>query len=214
MTPVIFDLDGTLIDSLPDITDAANALLAGEGLPPVTMAMVRGFVGLGVEVFMDRLTAATDLRAEDRARLMPAFIAHYETAAEETRLFPGARAALDALAARGHPLGLCTNKPGAPLRHTLRAAGLKATFGAVVAGDTLPRRKPDPAPLHHAMTLLGATRCLYVGDSETDAETARAAGVPFLLYAEGIRVSPVDAIPHDLAFDDFVVLPDLVAELG
>ena len=213
MIPVVFDLDGTLIDSLPNITDAANALLAGEGLPPLKAETVRTFVGLGEQVFMDRLIAATDLASNDRARLMPIFIAAYNRAAEDTRLFDGARAMLDELRNAGHPLGLCTNKPGEPLRHTLAAANLDTTFDIVVAGDTLPNRKPDPAPLRHILAELGATTCIYVGDSETDAETAARARVPFILYTEGIRVSPVEDIPHAATFNDFRALPRLITGL-
>ena len=214
MIPVVFNLDGTLIDSLPNITDAANALLRGEGLPPLDRARVAGFVGLGEQVFVDRLIAATDLAPQDRDRLLARFIAIYEAETARTRLFPGVRAALDAIRGAGHPLALCTNKPGGPLAHTLKAAALERTFDVVVAGDTLPVRKPDPAPLRHILDRLNADAAIYVGDSETDAETARRAGLPFVLFTEGIRVAPVDEIPHDRIFSDFAELPGIVAGLG
>ena len=214
MIPIVFDLDGTLIDSLPNVTDAANALLADEGLEPLSSEVVRGFVGLGERVFLDRMIAATDLRPEDFDRLMPGFIRHYNVAAEDTQLFPGAMDMLLRLRADGVPLALCTNKPAAPLWPTLKAAGIEDAFDVVLAGDMLERRKPDPLPLHHILSELSAETCLYVGDSETDAETARRAGVPFVLFTEGIRLAPIDDIPHDVAFDDLSMLPEIYSQFS
>ncbi len=211
---VIFDLDGTLIDSLPNVTDAANALLADEGLPPLTVSETAGFVGHGERVFLERLIAATTLKPDDFDRLMPGFIAHYKIAARQTRLMPGALEALADLRGQGAKLGLCTNKPRAPLVPTLEAAGLATSFDVVVAGDDLTRRKPDPEPLHWAMSELGAESCIYVGDSDVDAQTARAAGVPFVFYTEGIRTLPIAEIPHDRAFSDFKDLPGICSALA
>ena len=132
MIPVIFDLDGTLIDSLPNVTDAANALLADEGMGPLSREVVRGFVGLGERVFLDRMIAVTDLRPEDFDRLMPEFIRHYNLAAEDTQLFPGAMNMLDRLRGDSVPLALCTNKPAAPLWPTLKAAGIEDAFDVVL----------------------------------------------------------------------------------
>ncbi|NNL72961.1 MAG: phosphoglycolate phosphatase [Silicimonas sp.] len=206
MTPVVFDLDGTLIDSLPDVTEAANALLSDEGLEPLPPSSVAGFVGLGERVFLDRLIATTGLDRAEYDRLMERFIGHYKTATRNTRLFPGVREALDDLRSDGVPLALCTNKPSAPLEPTLEAGGLIGVFDVVVAGDTLPSRKPDPGPLRYIMDKLSAGRCIYVGDSEVDAETAVNASVPFVLFTEGIRQLPVSEIPHTVAFSDFRTL--------
>ena len=213
MLPVVFDLDGTLIDSLPDVTKAVNLLLEEEGQPLLTQSVVNTFVGSGEKVLMQRLIAATAFTQADGERLMPRFIAHYKTAALDTKVFPGARAALDRLRAAGVPIGLCTNKPRAPLIPTLEAAGLANVFGVVAAGDDLPLRKPDPAPLFHCFRALGADTGIYVGDSEVDAETAKRAGVPFVLYAHGIRVSPIEDIPHDVVFEDFGALDGILAAL-
>lgn len=209
MIPVVFDLDGTLIDSLPDITGAANALLAEERLPPLGMEMVAAFIGLGERVFLDRLIAATELLPDDFERLMPRFIEHYRGATGNTHLFPGVREVLDHFHEAGVPIALCTNKPSAPLWPVLKAVGVENDFDVVVAGDTLDRRKPDPAPLLHILKELGASRCLYVGDNETDSETAQRAGMPFALFTEGIRQVPVDRIPHDHAFSEFSELPNI-----
>ena len=203
MIPVVFDLDGTLIDSLPNVTDAANALLSDEGLQPLGPEIVAGFVGLGERVFLDRLIATTGLATTDYDRLMGQYMRHYKVAAEDTRLFPGVRRMLDSFHDAGVPLALCTNKPSAALTPTLKAAGLDRAFASVVAGDALPRRKPDPMPVHHILSELAAETCLYVGDSETDAETAHRADVPFVLFTEVIRQRPVDEIPHTAAFSEF-----------
>ena len=212
---VIFDLDGTLIDSAPDINAIANAVLAQDGHDPITLAETRSFVGNGAGVFVARMMAARAIPPDPatHARMLAEFTARYETAVDLTRLYPGARAALDALAAAGHPLGLCTNKPLAPTRVILGHFGLAKTFAAVVGGDSLEVRKPDPAPLAHCLAETGAGACLYVGDSEVDAETARRAGLPFALFTRGYRKSPVAEIPHDRAFDHFDALPALVADL-
>ena len=207
MIPVVFDLDGTLIDSLPDITEAANALLRDEGQPSIGPEIVAGFIGLGEQVFLTRLISATALVPDDFDRLMPRFIEHYRGATGNTRLFPGVREALDHFRAAGVPMGLCTNKPSVPLWPVLEAVGIRGDFDVIVAGDTLAARKPDPAPLLHIMSELNVSRCVYVGDSETDAETAQRAKMPFALFTEGIRQSPVKAIPHDAIFSDFADLP-------
>lgn len=214
MTPVVFDLDGTLIDSLPDVTAAANAVLADYGKPAVPETMVNGFVGMGEGVFIDRLIAATDLDPAKRDEILICFIGHYKIAAQSTRLFPGVRQALTALKDQGHALSLCTNKPQAALTPTLIAAGLDQTFDVVVAGDTLSIRKPNPEPVFHILKELGAETCLYVGDSEVDAETAQRAGVPFIIYTEGIRQNPVESIPHTRQFSDFSDLAQICVEIG
>ena len=214
MTPIVFDLDGTLIDSLPDVTAAANALLSEYDLPSVPQSQVNGFVGMGEGVFIDRLIAATGLQPDMRDKILTRFIGHYKIAAGSTKLFPGALDALKELKTDGWPLALCTNKPQAALTPTLIAGGLDQMFDVVVAGDTLSLRKPNPEPVFHILKVLNAKTCIYVGDSEVDAETAKRAGVPFLLYTEGIRQNPIEDIPHDRAFDDFVALSQLCVEFG
>lgn len=208
--PVVFDLDGTLIDSLPNITAAANALLAGEGLPPLTPAQIGRYVGFGEQIFLRRLIEDTALPADAFDALMPKFIGHYKTVARNTVMFDGAREALRALAGQGVALGLCTNKPTAALVPVLQTTDLARAFNVVVAGDTLRTRKPDPAPLLHAFERLGGPG-LYVGDNEVDAETAERAGIPFALFTRGIRQSPPEAIPHWAAFEDFADLSDIYA---
>lgn len=212
---VVFDLDGTLIDSAPDIQQAANAVLAAEGLPPITAEETRRFIGNGAGVFVARIMAAAgrDPEPAAHARLLDGFLARYESAVHLTRVYPGVGGALAALQAAGHRLAICTNKPAGPARAVLAHLGLAPVFEAVVGGDSLPVRKPDPAPLLQAVGELGAIPAVYVGDSEVDAETAARAGLPFALYTEGYRKTPVDALPHDARFDSFAALPGLVDRL-
>jgi phosphoglycolate phosphatase len=213
MQPVVFDLDGTLIDSLPDIAAAANATLADHDLPALPTQRIGTFVGLGEQVFVDRLIGASALNVTDRPRIMARFITHYKAATGLTRVFPGVRDALDALRAAHVPMGLCTNKPQGPLDAVLTALNLRAYFDVIVAGDTLARRKPAPDPLNHAFDQLG-TRGIYVGDNRVDAQTAAAVGVPFVLFTQGIRDEPISAIPHDASFSEFSEFPKLYKQMA
>jgi phosphoglycolate phosphatase len=212
---IIFDLDGTLIDSAPDIHAAANAVLAAEGLGQVTPDQARSFIGNGARVFVERLERAGAGANEDArtARMHAQFLAQYETAHALTRPYPGVDAALDSFAAHGWALGLCTNKPLKPALAVLAHFAWTGRFAAVIGGDSLPVMKPDPAPLLAVLAQMGGGAAVYVGDSEVDAATARAAGLPFALFTEGYRRSPLDQIPHDAAFSDFAALPDLAAAL-
>lgn len=210
---MIFDLDGTLVDSAADIHLAVNLLLAEADCPPLTRAQVTAMVGNGVPTLIDRVIAATGAEPS----VHPAWVARFLTIYEQdatglTRPYPGVEAALDALSAADHALGLCTNKPTGPTRALLAALGWEGRFTTVVCGDSLPTRKPDPAMLHHAIAALGGP-ALYVGDSEVDAATAHAAGVDFLLFTEGYRKSPVEALRAQATFADFANLPALVARL-
>jgi phosphoglycolate phosphatase len=210
---VIFDLDGTLIDSAPDIHAAVSRTLADEGHPPLSYTEVRGFIGNGVTVLIERVMAARGERADPsrRADLIARFLAHYEAASSDlTTVYPGVRAALQALADAGHPIGLCTNKPAGPARDILAFFDLLPFFAVVFGGDSLPERKPHPEPLLATVRALGSASALFVGDSEVDAETAAAAGIPMFLFTEGYRKTPVSELPHLTAFDDFAALPGLI----
>jgi len=211
---VVFDLDGTLVDSAPDIHAAANVMLAALGRAPLDLSQVTSFVGNGVAKLVERCLAATGGADEALgARAFGIFREAYHAApAVLTRPYPGVEGALDALAGAGCALGLCTNKPEGPTRQVLEGLGLARHFGAVVGGDTLAVMKPDPAPLELCLERLGAAPAdgLYVGDSETDAATARAAGLPFALFTRGYRKSPVESFETVLSFDDFAALAPFV----
>jgi phosphoglycolate phosphatase len=212
MGAIVFDLDGTLVDSAPDIMAVANAVLAGAGAEPITLAQTRSFIGNGAPVFVDRMMAARGLPAAGRPALLADFLHRYDGQNDHVALFPGVLDALDALAAAGHGLGLCTNKPINATQSLLRHLGLDHRFATVIGGDSLPQHKPDPAPLLAAFAPLGAA-LIYVGDSEVDHATALAAGVPFALFSGGYRKTEVTDFAGARVFDHWSDLPALVAAL-
>ena len=211
---VLFDLDGTLIDSAPDIHAVSNRVLATERLGALDLATVRGFIGRGLPHLVDRLLDAHGIADPDRAARMVSVFAHqYETAVDLTQPYPGVPQALTTLRQDGHVLGICTNKPRAAAAAVPRHLRLLDLFSAVIGGDSCPARKPDPQPLHAAWRACGAGPAVFVGDSEIDAETAEAAGVPLILYAHGYRHAPPGAIAHAALMQDFAALPAVLATI-
>lgn len=202
---VLFDLDGTLIDSLPDLHAAANAMLEEMGRPALDLETARGFIGNGVPKLVERCLDATGGRDEGvfaaaLARFRDAYAADPATL---TRPYPGVPETLAALREAGFALGVVTNKPAAPAETILAALGLRAHFGALIGGDSLPVMKPDPAPLAAAKEALGGGPAIYVGDSETDEAAARNAGLPFWFFTEGYRKKPAEAFEAEFAFGRF-----------
>jgi len=204
MTPaIVFDLDGTLIDSAPDLHVALNLTLAEQGVAPMSLEQTKGFIGHGITNLVDQARQASDLPAAQQAEMVKAMFRHYlASPAVLTRPYPGAAEALMSLSAAGFALGLCTNKALVPTLEILATLGLRQYFGKVIGGDSLPQKKPDPAPLLAACEGIGRP-ALFVGDSEVDAATAAAAGLPFALFTKGYRKAPVADLPHALAFDDY-----------
>jgi phosphoglycolate phosphatase len=217
MTALIFDLDGTLVDSAPDIHAAVARMLAEEDAAPLSLSQVRSFIGNGVPALITRVMAARgEAPVESRAAdLVARFMRHYEGAyVQQTTMYPGVAEALAALDASGCRIGLCTNKPAASARAILAAFGIEPHFSAVVGGDSLPQRKPRPEPLYATRRALGGGDVVCVGDSEVDAEAAAAAGMPLLLFTKGYRKTPIGRLQHLKAFDHFSRLPGLVAGLA
>ncbi len=212
---IVFDLDGTLIDSAPDIRAAVNRMLRGEGAEALDLPTITTFIGNGLPKLVERVLDARGISQSRYPQLYDAVRDFYNDApADLTRVYPGVTGALDLFKAAGHRLGICTNKPEEPARLVLELLGLARYFDVVVGGDTLAQKKPDPAPLSHAFAALGDGARLYVGDSEVDAETAQRAGVRFALYTEGYRKGPVEALAHDWRFADFTDLPGIVAGIA
>ena len=211
---LVFDLDGTLIDSAPDIQAVAAFILRDRGMEALTLEQTRSFVGEGSASFVRRMMAARGIEAtpESFTRLHEDFLSRYEFAVDKAVFYPGVLDALSALKSAGHRLALCTNKPERPARAVLRHMGLAIFFDAVVAGGMLHSRKPEPDMLLHAINALGGGPALYVGDSEIDAETAQRADVPFALFSGGYRKTPIDALHYHWVFDDFGALPAIVAD--
>ena len=211
MNAIVFDLDGTLIDSAPDIRAATNAMLASEGQEPLDLPTIISFIGNGIPHL---IRLVMEVRGLDMARheaLTTTMIGHYKTGDDSlTTLYPGVREVLEALHGDGHTLGLCTNKPIAPTREILEQFALTHLFSAVIGGDSLETRKPHADPLLATFRELGGEG-LYVGDSEVDAETAQRADVPFALFTEGYRKTSVSLLPHKWSFGDFSALPAIVA---
>ena len=203
---IIFDLDGTLVHSAPDLARAANLVLAEEERPALDLATVTSFVGNGVPMLVRRCLKATGGLPDEAetTRLLRRFHDHYDSDPTRlTRPYPGAIAALEALRAAGARLGLCTNKPETATGIVLERLNMADFFDTVVGGDTLAQRKPDPAPLLLSIERLGGGRALYLGDSVVDGQTAAAANVPLILHTEGYRDIPIAKIPHRASFSHF-----------
>jgi len=212
---IVFDLDGTLIDSAPDIQTAASKVLASLHKPALSLQETRDFIGEGGAVFVSRMMAARGIpeTPSSHASLYDEFISFYEFAVDKAVFYPGAFDTLVRFKRDGHRLGLCTNKPERPARAVMAHMRLEPIFDAVMTGGMINSRKPDPDMLLQTIRDLGGGPTLYVGDSEIDAETARRASVPFALYSGGYRKVPVGEIYHDWVFDDYDVLPDIVVGL-
>ncbi len=213
---LIFDLDGTLIDSAPDIHATTNKVFLAKGLEPFPFEAVRGFIGNGVAVLISRLLDSRGLpkSGELHADMVRDFINIYEEAFDLTKLYPGVAESLTDLRQAGHALGICTNKPERPARAALMHFGLDDFFAVVIGGDSLPQRKPDPAPLRAAIAALGNRRSLFIGDSEVDSETAQAADVPLALFAGGYRKAAAEALGARFIFDHHAALPHLLSHLS
>ena len=213
---IVFDLDGTLIDSAPDIQSVASAVLGGQGKSALTLGETRSFIGEGAAVFVSRMMAARGIEqtTASHALLLDEFVAQYEFSVDKAVFYPGVFYTLTMLKADGHSLGLCTNKPALPARAVIRHMGLEPMFDVIMAGGMIDSRKPEPDMLLKTISDLDGGPTLYVGDSEIDAETARLANVPFALYSEGYRKTPVSDMHNDWVFSDYDALPGIVAEAG
>ncbi len=218
---VLIDLDGTLVDSVPDLAAAANRMLATLGRPPAHQDDVRNWVGNGAVRLVKRaLVGALDGEPEvtEFERAMPLFLEYYaEENCRHSQPYPTVRATLERLAATGLNLACVTNKPADFTRPMLEQLGLAGFFGLVVAGDTARAVKPDPAPLLHALDFfnLPAGDALMVGDSINDIQAARAAGMPVICVSYGynhgrdIRLAAPDAVIDALAELEQLIDTDL-----
>ncbi|MGH6769089.1 MAG: phosphoglycolate phosphatase [Xanthobacteraceae bacterium] len=215
---VVFDLDGTLVDTAPDLVATLNVVLAGEGLPPVAYEVARIMVGGGARLMIERGLAAEgrSLPEPEVDRLFRAFIDHYAThIADASRPFPDAEAALDVLAGRGCRLAVCTNKLEWLSVRLLDALGLSQRFAAICGADTFRIAKPDPEILRLTIARAGGepTRAVMIGDSMTDIATARAAGIPVVAVDFGYTETPVTALGPDRVVSSFAALPAVVLEV-
>lgn len=226
--PLIFDLDGTLIDSAHDLGLALNRLLAERGRAAVPDELVRRFIGDGARRLVERGFAigGSPLAEAETGPAVTRFLDLYAAIPPDPAcVYPGVPDTLRRLADAGHPMGLCTNKPAAIARGILDSLGLLRFFGVLVGGDSLPQRKPAPEPLLAVVAGLGrpaggtvvggavAGGAVMVGDGPNDAIAARAAGVRSIIVTYGYpRGNPAD-LPADRLIDRFAELPQAVAAL-
>jgi phosphoglycolate phosphatase len=213
---VVFDLDGTLADTAPDLTAALNHALGELGRSTVPPDDVRHMVGHGARALLGKGLAASG--AADEAlidRGFPIFLDYYEAhIADGTRPYPGVDSALAALAARGVRLAICTNKLAALAERLVDALGWTGRFATIVGGDTLPQRKPDPAPVFAAIAGAGGGRAAFVGDSISDTDAARAAGIPCVALTFGFSDRPPAQLGADALIDHFDALIPALEALG
>jgi phosphoglycolate phosphatase len=212
---VVWDLDGTLVDSAADIATSLNRLLAEQGLPVLDDDRVRSMIGEGVATLIRRGLAVHDMTPADATldALVQRFLKIYsEVATVSTRLFPGVREALQSLSDAGVRQAICTNKPEAITRQVLAGLDIAGYFDVVVGGDTLPRNKPDPLPLRTVLGRLGASseQALMVGDSAIDVVMAHATGVAVAFVTFGYGPEPPVSHRADFRIDDLAGLPAVV----
>lgn len=209
---LVFDLDGTLLDSAPDIAEALNALFRDLALPPVDLDLIRTMIGDGAPVLLARALAhvGSDLKAAD---LMRRYLVHYDAhATGKTIVYPGVIETLAQLRAMECRLGVCTNKPIGATRIVLKAYGFDPLIEAVIGGDSLPQRKPAPEPLRHVIAALGGTAetAVLIGDSAVDVACAKAAGVPCIVIPSGYGTEPPQS---EIVAPGFADLPAILAGL-
>ncbi len=215
---IVFDLDGTLIDTAPDLIDTLNVVFEREGLRPVAYDAARNLIGGGAPAMLAR-----GLEAEGRVvppaefdRMVREFIAYYAGhIADRSRPFPHLIEALDTLDARGYRLAVCTNKLERLSRLLLESLGLTERFAAICGQDTFGIQKPNPDVLLRTIDAAGgdARHAVMVGDSVTDIRTARAASVPVIAVDFGYSETPVSEFGPDLLISDFDELPAAVVAL-
>jgi phosphoglycolate phosphatase len=205
---IAFDLDGTLVDSAPDLIGTLNMLLGQEGIAPLPLDEARPFIGYGARRLIERGFAAqgAEVPAGAMTDLFQRFLVHYNARlADESRPFPGVVDALTELKAAGAKLCVCTNKLTGLSNNVLAALDLARFFDAVVGADAAPAAKPDPRHLIAAVEAAGGdiARAVMVGDAATDAGAARAAGTPLVLVSFGYTEIPAAELAPDILIHHF-----------
>ncbi|MFH1462777.1 MAG: phosphoglycolate phosphatase [Pseudomonadota bacterium] len=218
MLALVLDLDGTLLDSLPDIHAAMTSALAAWDRPPVPIAALRAMLGDGAPVLAGRALAATGghLPPEQEAAFARHFMRTYDAnSTATTQPFPGVVETLALLKGQGHRLGVCTNKPHAPSLVMVQTLGLAPFFDAVLGGDALANCKPHPDHLWATVRAMGAQGwpAVMVGDTRPDAEVARRADVPFVLAAYGYARPQDGELAADAVIASFAELPGVLEGL-
>ncbi|MGL6042749.1 MAG: HAD-IA family hydrolase [Sandaracinobacteroides sp.] len=212
---IIFDLDGTLVDTALDLATSLNYALVELGRPAIDPASVRAMVGQGARKLLERGLAATGGTTPEliEAGVGP-FLAYYAAnIAAHSRPFDGVEAALDRLEGEGLKLAICTNKPVKLAAALVDELGWRARFRAILGADSRPYRKPDPRHLTDTLAEAGGRRAIFVGDSKTDADTARAAAVPLVLVTFGYSVEPVGELGAEALIHHYEALVPAIARI-
>ncbi|HMI95497.1 MAG TPA: phosphoglycolate phosphatase [Micropepsaceae bacterium] len=215
---IIFDLDGTLVDTAPDLLGALNWVLVAEGHEPVVPKDLRHIVGHGAKAMFEHalLRTGAPVGPERLASLTNRFLAYYRAnIAKGSRPFPGVPETLDLLAAGGAGLGVCTNKAQDLTELLLSELKLTRHFPAIFGGGRTPYSKPDPRPVLDVVTALNGRRerAVLVGDSQIDVSAARAAGIPVIVMSYGYTPVPVAELGADVVVDNFADLPGIISGL-
>lgn len=215
---IVFDLDGTLVDTAPDLIGATNHALEGIGLAPVAGAHLRPWISYGARrMIVEALNVAGQTRSEFEVDgLLQSFLDYYETnIARESRPFPGAVATIERFKAEGATLAICTNKRERLSRALLEALAIDHLFAALAGRDTLPVSKPHPDHVLGAIHLAGGNpgRAVMVGDSSVDVEAARAACVPVVACTFGYSAIPASELGADATIDSYDALPRVLSGL-
>jgi phosphoglycolate phosphatase len=215
---LVFDLDGTLIDTAPDLVETLNVIFAREGLPPVPFAKARKLIGGGAYAMIVRGVEAEGrvLSPTQIERLFDEFITYYtEHVADRSRPFPGLTETLDTLAQQGHRFAVCTNKLERLSVQLLQQLNLASRFAVICGHDTFGVQKPDPDVLRRTILAAGGSpeRAIMIGDSETDVRTAKSAGIPIVAVDFGYTERPVAEFQPDRIISHFAELPSALAAL-
>jgi len=218
MLTIVFDLDGTLIDTAPDLIATLNHILAQHGLPEIPYDTARPLIGGGAKSMIERALALEGRGSStaDVDRLYTAFVAHYaEHIADRSRPFPQLEAALDRLAEAGHRLAVCTNKLEWLSKRLLDTLQLAQRFAVICGQDTFGIQKPDPEIFRQTVIRAGGepVRAVMVGDSLTDIRTARAANVPVIAVDFGYTDVPIATLRPDRIISSFAQLPAAIIDL-
>jgi phosphoglycolate phosphatase len=215
---LIFDLDGTLVDTAPDLLAATNAVMAAQGLPLIPPATLRHMVGFGARSLIEQAMEAVGhvLSPEELPPLLEIFMRHYrDHIADGSVLFPGVLSTLEGLKAGGARLAILTNKPQELADLLIPRMGLRALFEEVYGAGRMSYVKPDARIFHDVVRDIGGPDrgAVMIGDSVTDLKTARAAGVPCILFSYGYTPVPASDLGADLVLDDFAALPEALKTL-
>ena len=213
---IVFDLDGTLADTALDLTASLNHALGALGRSSIPAEDVRRMVGHGARALLRKGLAATG-EVDDALieQAFPLLVGYYEDhIADHTLPFEGVEAALAALDTQGVKLAICTNKLEGLTLALVDALGWQDRFAAIVGGDTLPQRKPDPAPVREAIRRAGGARAVFVGDSISDTDAARAASIPCVALTFGFSDRPADQLGATALIDHYDQLLPTLERLG